>query len=154
MDSKLRAREIIEKVRYITVATVTPDGRPWGTPVFAAYDDRYNFYWKSMADAVHSRNIRENPNIYFTIYDSTAAPGAGSGVYCTAQAAELSEISEIEKAIMLVYERKHSISRTVGEFLNDSPARMYIARPEKFWLTLDEWVRLDPANAKREIQLL
>lgn len=30
-------KEIIEKIWYITIATVCEDGKPWNTPVYAAY---------------------------------------------------------------------------------------------------------------------
>lgn len=39
-----RAREIIQNTIYITIATVCEDGSPWNTPVYAAFDDQFNFF--------------------------------------------------------------------------------------------------------------
>ena len=40
-----RAKEIIERVIYITIASISDDGRPWNAPVFSAYDEDFSFYW-------------------------------------------------------------------------------------------------------------
>lgn len=32
--------EILKKVKYLTLATVTEDGKPWNSPVFGAFDNR------------------------------------------------------------------------------------------------------------------
>ena len=36
-DFSKRAREIVEKIIYITIATVCEDGSPWNTPVYSSY---------------------------------------------------------------------------------------------------------------------
>jgi nitroimidazol reductase NimA-like FMN-containing flavoprotein (pyridoxamine 5'-phosphate oxidase superfamily) len=154
MDRTARAREIIESVRYITLATASPDAEPWSTPVTAAHDKDYNFYWTSMAGTQHSQNIRENPRIYFTIFDSTAPIGAGGGVYVKARATELSDPEEIRSAAEILYIRKNKPTREPQEFLGDSPKRMYKAIPEQVWVNLDEEVRNDPINVRKEITLV
>ena len=37
------AKAILSHVPYITLATVGPDGLPWNTPVYAAFDKAYCF---------------------------------------------------------------------------------------------------------------
>jgi uncharacterized protein YhbP (UPF0306 family) len=77
-----RAKEIIEKIIYITLASVTPKGKPWNSPLYSAYDkDTYAFYWVSPRATQHSNNIAENQNVFLTIYDSTVPEGTGEGVY-------------------------------------------------------------------------
>jgi hypothetical protein len=44
-DLSRRAKEIIEKIQYATIASVTEHGMPWNSPVFTAYDKNFNFYW-------------------------------------------------------------------------------------------------------------
>ncbi len=146
MDAAAKAKEIIEKVRYITLATVSEEAQPWGTPVLAAFDDRYNFYWTSMADTQHSKNIRANAAIFFTIFDSTPMPGENEAVYVKAKAFELSNQTEIQQAAVLVYGRKNKEAPTAQTFLGDSFKRLYKATPERIW------VKVGP-NEKTEITL-
>jgi nitroimidazol reductase NimA-like FMN-containing flavoprotein (pyridoxamine 5'-phosphate oxidase superfamily) len=154
MDRVARAKEILERIRYITLATASVDAEPWSTPVTAAYDEQYNFYWTSMAATQHSQNIRANSRIYFSVFDSNAPLGAGGAVYVKAQATELTDPAEIEKAVAVLYVRKNKPARQPEEFLGESPKRMYKAVPEKVWVNLDEEVRIDPINARKEIALV
>ena len=84
-----RAREIIEKIIYITIATVCEDGSPWNTPVYSAYDEQYTFYWISSLDAVHSKNVNRTGKVFLVIYDSIVSEGTGEGVYIQAYAEEI-----------------------------------------------------------------
>lgn len=154
MDRVARAKEIIEKNRYITLATATLDAEPWSTPVTAAHDEVYNFYWTSMAQTQHSQNIRTNPRIYFSIFDSNAPLGEGGGVYIKARAFELVDPEEIKKAAIILYAAKSKAARGPEEFLGDSSKRMYKAMPEQIWVNLDEEVRNDPVNVRKEISLV
>ena len=72
-----KTKKIIENIIYITLATVDANGNPWNSPVFAAFDEKYNFYWRSAKDAMHSQNIRTNNKVFIAIYDSTIPFGAG-----------------------------------------------------------------------------
>lgn len=67
MDNAAKAKEIIEKIPYITIASVQDDGLPWNAPVFAAYaayDETYNFYWGTAAGNQKSKNIKANNNVF------------------------------------------------------------------------------------------
>ena len=46
-DYHQRAAEIIQSIQYATLATVTPDGLPWNSPVFALHDNEGAIYWVS-----------------------------------------------------------------------------------------------------------
>jgi Pyridoxamine 5'-phosphate oxidase len=41
------AKAILSNVIYITLASVGPDGVPWNSPVYAAFDEAYHFFWVS-----------------------------------------------------------------------------------------------------------
>ncbi|MBI2327880.1 pyridoxamine 5'-phosphate oxidase family protein [Candidatus Curtissbacteria bacterium] len=41
-DLAEKAKQIISKIIYITIATTSKDGQPWNSPVYSAYDDKYN----------------------------------------------------------------------------------------------------------------
>ncbi len=153
-DFSKRAKEIIEKVIYITIATASRDGQPWNSPVYSAYDEHYNFYWASWKENVHSRNVRSNPNIFLVIYDSTVPQGTGEGVYVKAKAYELNDKKEIEHATKYLYGRKHQTPRRSEEFLGDYPRRVYRAVPEKIWMNDDGDIDGNYVDTRIEVDLL
>ncbi len=64
MNNAARAKKIIQRISYITIATIADDGMPWNAPVFSAYDEQYNFYWGTYRNSQKSKNIRNNKNIF------------------------------------------------------------------------------------------
>ncbi len=153
-DLIARAREIIEKIIYITIASVTPEGKPWNSPVYSAYDkDSYTFYWVSPRAAQHSKNIEANPNVFLAIYDSTVPEGTGEGVYVQAKASVVTDPKEMAKAIYFLYTRKKKKLRDVSHFLDMRPRRIYKAVPEKVWLNSDEKIGDENIDIRIEIKL-
>jgi|CXWL01.1.fsa_nt_gi uncharacterized protein YhbP (UPF0306 family) len=151
IDRIAKAKEILSNIRYVTIASASGGAEPWGTPVFAVFDEQYNCYWTSLNNTQHSRNIQENSRVYLTCFDSTVLPGEGGGVYIQAHATEMSDPVEIACAVELLYARKNKPIRKEEEFLGDSLKRMYKASPQKCWISLDIDVRNDPMRAKKEI---
>ncbi len=129
-----KAKQVIGDNIYINIATVTPDGKPWNTAVYGAYDEQYHFYWMSWIENQHSHNIRHSPNVFITIYNSTVSESSREGVYIQAQAYELTDPAEIDHALKYYYARKNKTPRPAQDFIGDSPRRMYKAVPEKVWL--------------------
>lgn len=131
-----KAKEIIEKILYITIATCSKDGKPWNSPVYSAFDEQYNFYWVSWKENQHSRNVKENNNVFLVVYDSTVPEGTGEGVYIQAKAYELNGEKEIEKILGYLYKRKGQDpkKREAKEFMGNYPRRVYKAVPEKVWM--------------------
>ena len=149
-----RAGEIIEKIIYITVASVTPEGKPWNSPVYSAYDkDNYTFYWVSPRATQHSKNIDEHPDVFLAIYDSTVPEGTGEGVYIQAQASVVTDPKEMARAIYLLYTRKKKALRDISRFLDLRPRRIYKAIPEKVWLNSIERIGDENCDVRVEIQL-
>ena len=105
-----RAREIVQRLLYLTVATASGQGQPWNSPVYAAYDEHSNFYWSSSPEAQHSRNIRENDKVFLVIYDSTVPEGKGEAVYVEATAAALEDPAEIGQAKLGLARRASNVS--------------------------------------------
>jgi hypothetical protein len=153
MDRAEKAKEIISKLLYITVATATPNGLPWNSPVFAAFDENYTFYWTSWPGTQHSQNITANPHVFLVIYDSTVPQGQGEGVYIQANALEVTDIKDIQRGSDILYARKGKPTRDAKEFLGDSPRRMYKAVPEKAWVNLDIDVKNSFIDTRKEIVL-
>lgn len=89
---------------FMTLATADGSGVPWASPVEFVCDEGLRFYWTSMIDARHSRNVRENSWAAFSIYDSTQTPGVNAavqGLYGEGPVEELSlaEVGAIRPAV-------------------------------------------------------
>lgn len=128
-----KAVEIIKKVIYLNIASVCGDGRPWNTPVATAYDERLNFYWVSDKEGQHSKNIRNNENVFLTIYDSNAPEGTGEGVFMQGQAYELNDEEEI-KVSRLNRRGGGPEESEYKEFTGDGVRRIYKAVPKRVWI--------------------
>lgn len=156
MTNEEKAKQIISKILYTTVATVGKNGQPWNSPVLSAYDEDYNFYWASWKENVHSQNVRNNPKIFLDIYDSTMPPDTGisGGVYIQAKAQELFDEKEIAHAVALLYGRKNKKPRKVNEFLGDCPRRFYKAIPNKMWVNIADQIDDKYVDKRIEVNLL
>jgi nitroimidazol reductase NimA-like FMN-containing flavoprotein (pyridoxamine 5'-phosphate oxidase superfamily) len=137
MNNKLsvRAKAVIERIEYATLATVDDKGQPWNAPVYCAYDSGYNFYWGSYTDSQHSQNITGTGTVFIVIYDSTIAAGNGEGVYIQATCRELNDVDEIKFAHSLIQERRKPIPYWKLEQVQEqAPIRLYKAVPVKIWM--------------------
>jgi nitroimidazol reductase NimA-like FMN-containing flavoprotein (pyridoxamine 5'-phosphate oxidase superfamily) len=126
--------ELIEKICYLTIATVDPDGQPWNTPVYGAYDTEGNFYWGSNTESQHSKNIYANPKVFIVVYDSTVSAGEGEGAYIRAVAEEIIEESEILRVHSLIQSRRKIPYWTLQDVQGESPIRLFKAAPLQKWL--------------------
>ncbi len=149
-----RAKNIISKILYITIATSTKDGIPWNSPVYSAFDESYNFFWASNQNGQHSKNIQENNNVFLVIYDSRVPEGTGEGVYVQAKAYELSDEKEIIYALSFLDGRVGKKPHSPSEFQGDKPRRVYKAIPEKVWVNDDGEINGSYIDVRIEIKLL
>lgn len=131
------AKKVMDKVKYITVATVDGNGQPWNTPVAGFhFDNDYTLYWASWQNNQHSKNIRSNNKIFIVIYDSTPTDAPTQGVYIQAIASELNEEEEVMQAALVFGNDPYNTSDG-KEYLNDKPRRVYKAVPQKIWVNSD-----------------
>lgn len=129
-----KAARVIRDILYINIASITPEGKPWNTPVYFAYDSDLTIYWLSWKENQHSINVRKNPSVFVTLYDSTVPISTGFGVYLEGKAYELNNIMEILKGIKEIYGREKRIPRDVVQFLTHFPRRVYRFVPERVWV--------------------
>ena len=148
-----KAKEIIKKIIYITIATVDEDGQPWNTPVFGAYDKNCNFYWGSHVDSQHSKNIRRNDKVFLVIYDSTVPAGQGEGVYIQALTNRLENPEEISLAHKLLWDRHIVPYWKLEEVQASSPVNLYKATPQKIWVNDEGQVDGHYVDIRNEINL-
>lgn len=141
MDDRLAklAAEIIKEIKYVTIASVCADGKPWNSPVYSSFDNDLNFYWFSDKDSQHSTNVRATGEAFLVIYNSTVPEGTGKGVYLQCKVRELTDENEVMAAKQVCDSRigktkDHDFSKYSG----DAPLRGYQATPYKTWMNSDE----------------
>ncbi|MBD2353585.1 pyridoxamine 5'-phosphate oxidase family protein [Tolypothrix sp. FACHB-123] len=131
-----KAQNLIINNIYCTLSTCSPEGEPWVSPVFFAYDEQWHIYWSSAIVSQHSQNIYHNSGrVAIAIFNSSVAQGSAAGVYLSGSAAEL-DVENIEKTMKLLEKRANKqLNRTVADYLDDSPRRIYKFQPQQVWLT-------------------
>jgi general stress protein 26 len=129
-----KAQAILDRIYYATLSTVDPNGNPWNSPVYCAYDENYNVYWGWHIESQHSQNIRANGKVFIVVYDSTVAPGDGEGVYIQAHVEELIGTKEVTDAHKLLQDRRLSWYWKIEELQPDKPVHLFKAIPEHMWM--------------------
>lgn len=152
-DNLKKVQNIISKILYLTLATSSKKGEPWNTPLYFAFDNHYNFFWVSDKNAQHSKNIDENNEVFFVIYNSTATEGTGEGVYIQAKAYKLNEEAEMTYALTYLDGRVNHEETKITEFLDDKPRGLYKAVPEKVWINGDGDINGDYIDIRIEVDL-
>lgn len=148
-----KSKGIIEKIEYLNLATITPEGLPWNSPVYCSFDKDLNFYWLSWKENQHSKNVRNNENVYVTIYDSTILSGTGIGVYLQGKAYELSNPIDIIKGLTHHYGRSKKKMKDVIMFLTSYPRRVYKFVPEKVWINGEGEINGNYIDTRTELNL-
>jgi uncharacterized protein YhbP (UPF0306 family) len=134
-----RAAEIVKKIKYITIASVSEGGEPWNSPVYSAYDDRLNFYWFSDKNSQHSQNVRATKKVFLVIYDSTVPEGTGEGVYIQAEVEELNEEVQVLNALKILDTRVGKTKkRNFDDYSGAALLRGYKAAPSLLWMNDDD----------------
>jgi len=152
-DLSKRAKEIIEQIHYVTIASVDEAGMPWNAPVFAVYDDDYNFYWGTYKDSQKARNIAHQPNVFLVIYDSTVPAGAGEGVYIKAKAEQITDVDELRHVLALLTSRHDVPYWDFADVNNAGPIYLYKATPEQAWMNDEGQHDGHYIDTRTEIQL-
>jgi nitroimidazol reductase NimA-like FMN-containing flavoprotein (pyridoxamine 5'-phosphate oxidase superfamily) len=134
-DLAAHAHAIIDTNLYLTLGTVDAAARPWSSPVYFSAAGGRVFYWLSAADARHSRNLAERPDVSMVIFDSTVMPYHGRAVYAVGEARELLG-HDLDHALEL-YPRPGG--EGVTRFARDeveapAPYRLYQATAVELWV--------------------
>jgi len=155
-EASRKARRLIEDTRYMTIATADISGKPWNSPVFFVCDERFTLYWVSFIDAVHSINIRVRPQVAITIL-GTSPDHYGDGVYIDAEAVELNDVCEAERAIEVLRKRPQETKFTVNssaDVLGTAVWRVYKAIPKEVYKRSDEDVVVEGQYITTRVKVL
>jgi|EndMetStandDraft_9_1072997.scaffolds.fasta_scaffold00547_11 hypothetical protein len=133
-DKIARARELLQDIRHIPVATVNADGSPHSSPVFMAFDQRLRGYWCSSPASTHSQNIARDGRVFLVVFDSREGHG-GLFIEATAQALETADAAQpAHQALVAAKERLYGSMGKLTDYLAPAPQRLYLATPQKFWV--------------------
>jgi hypothetical protein len=129
-------REVFRRNAFCVIATASPAGEPWLSPVFFNYDPQYAITWESAHDALHSQYLRTNPRIAIFIKDtSTKAPAVD--IYAEATAVEV-PADRLAAALHTWSSGPHGhsdrASREVADYSPDRPMRLYQARIDHLYV--------------------
>jgi uncharacterized protein YhbP (UPF0306 family) len=69
------ARALMNASTLCSLATVSPGGRAHINHMYFAWSDRYEIFWFSDVDSIHSRNLARSSTAAITIYDSHQTNG-------------------------------------------------------------------------------
>jgi hypothetical protein len=135
-DLVTKAKERINDILYLSLATVSSEANPHNSPVYTAFDTQYNFYWVSCVGSQHSKNIRHNSKSFVVIYDSTVKHGKGFGVYFCGSTYELGseDVDSIVVGIDLLSKRINTSTESANNYLGDRPKLVYKFVPTTAWV--------------------
>ncbi len=127
-----KARAVIERNKYMTIATSSNDGKPWVAPVFYAYDGQFNFYFVSATDSMHVENIKQNPQVALEIFDSRQPIGSVDQVQITG-VAKVVEKAKVNEVVELYHDRLFKMSGlpvtknySAGDYSEPSEFRIFV----------------------------
>jgi nitroimidazol reductase NimA-like FMN-containing flavoprotein (pyridoxamine 5'-phosphate oxidase superfamily) len=129
------ARALLDANGYLVLGTVDPAGRPGTTPVYFAAAGLREFYWTSVAGAVHSRNVSERPHVSIVVFDSSVRPYHGRAVYAVGTASELhgDDLDRGRQVFPGPIDRG-STALTWEDVTGSSPYRLYRATATELWV--------------------
>jgi uncharacterized pyridoxamine 5'-phosphate oxidase family protein len=153
MPDVLMVKEILDKILYITLATVSSEGEPWISPVYTAFDTEYNFYWASTTYAQHTQNIKANSQVSAVIYDSTQPERTGRGVFLKGEATEINDPTLLQQIFPIFFGRINVPPREISYFQNQSPRRIYKFTPTQIWLSYYRQEGAYKVDGREEIDL-
>jgi hypothetical protein len=128
---------LIQSVNYAAIATVSPDGTPWITPLYVKFDEHLRMYWVSATTGQHSRNIALNGRISVVMYDTSVPEIEAAGLYLAMEAGPLEDPATIVAAQRIYDVTFFTRYNPAITFQGSCPSRMYRARPLAVWHNTD-----------------
>jgi nitroimidazol reductase NimA-like FMN-containing flavoprotein (pyridoxamine 5'-phosphate oxidase superfamily) len=136
------AAALIRRCSYCVIATATPAGEPWVTPLFFNYDPSLRLYFESEPASRHARLLADNARVAVVISELGASDSI-EGVYFEGSAREI-VADGLEYALSVLQDGPHQRTRerrTPADYRNDKPLRLYEVVPHAGYglthLTLD-----------------
>ncbi|MFB6241313.1 MAG: pyridoxamine 5'-phosphate oxidase family protein [Candidatus Nanosalina sp.] len=126
-------REIAEENELLALATVSEDSEAFNATAFFVYDEDFKFYILTEPDTDHCENLRGNPSISLSIYDSRQDWGdEKQGLQVFGEAEQVSE-EKIPEVLNLYLERFPGLGEWVSEpdEMEKIDSKFYVVRPDR-----------------------
>jgi len=162
MDLDALARDVLDRVRYVVLGTVDPDGRPRTSPVFFTPHRYADLYWVSHPDCHHSANLARDGRVAGVIFDSSVLPVDSSAVYVDGLAGEIPP-DELPDRVRVAFDpdRRGGVAFAAEELTADADLRLWVLRVERFEIHVrggdpvlgtgrDRRVRVDPRQPETD----
>lgn len=137
---------------YCTVSSVSPAGLPWASPLYFGYDDEGCLYVRSAKDAQHMQYIKNQPEVFVTLFDSTQPIGTGSGLYLQGIAEQLEEEAAVRSALQHMNKRLGATT-FVEKFVGNGPKRVIKIRPYAAWTNNGKMTEAGFIDWREEVEL-
>jgi hypothetical protein len=129
--SLAKALRILREQRFCVLATATPDGQPWPSPVFFNYDTTYRLVWETGRDAWHSQLIRQNPRVGIVVADLSGET-SDEAVFLDCEAEEVPPeglAAALDTFLHGPHKPTAATEHKVENYLDDEPLRLFLAIP-------------------------
>ena len=133
------AKDIIEQNQYLALGTAD-NKDTWVSPVCYAFDKDWNFYFASIPNSKHCKNLSKNNKLSLAIYDSRQNWGEGVSLQIEG-VAEKVNLTEISKITAIYFGRKYPYGSITGIFatsfkklLQNKTYSFYKIVPIKIWM--------------------
>lgn len=151
MDTTAHATDLLDRNRYLVLATADADGMPWVTPVWFAADGLERVLWLSRPSARHSLLIATRPDVALTVFDSSRPSQEAAAFYATARAGRCAD-DDLDPAleVLAARSRAHGLEAfTRQRVTGDAALRVYVAVLVGTWVLdqdspVDRRVRVEP----------
>ena len=130
------AKRVIDGNRYMTIASVGDDGRPWATPVYFSPGGYRDMYWISSPEANHSRNIAARPDVSIVVFDSQVPIGGAEAVYMQAHAEQVTEPTDEQCAVAFRPRFEGVKHFRPDELTGSAELRLYRAQVTQHWVLI------------------
>ncbi len=130
----LYCHENLASCLVFSLATVSPDGRPWSICLNLSVDDKGDIIWRSHKMTEHSQHISHNSNAAISAFLHTG--DVEFGFYARATVHEVVDELELKKNVSVRYTQRDSGSLPDNtELAGESPYRLYHATLTDVWVS-------------------
>jgi hypothetical protein len=101
------AVSIIEEGIYLALATSSPSGQPWCSPLFYGIDKRLTFVFVSATTSTHAENIRSTGLGSWAVFQGSKGPAETDGLIFGGTAQELTDESLVREFGDLLFDQRY-----------------------------------------------
>lgn len=157
-----RSRRLLDEARYLTLATVSADGRPWSATLqYAWLADPLRFLFGSATRSRHSRHIAARPRVSGSLFVAgngaslTAVDGAQFAGRCFELPAD--DVARFHAtfydAVLPDPQSRAQWTLPVSALLPPADHRLYLIEVERWWLVDTRTWEQDRIDCRVEMPL-